>query len=142
MNDKVTYTLNYKATIGEYKGKGTLSIVDKLPYQIEESESNLGDGVYDSENKTITWTIDLGDIDTYTNGDKGINETKTIEVLYKNIDTLQNSMTNQVSARVDLPDVGGNVTKDATKETAINVYGDVNVKYLDKYTSEESRSKL
>ena len=137
VKDKVTYTLNYKATIGEYKGKGTLSIVDKLPYQIEESESNLGDGVYDSENKTITWTIDLGDIDTYTNGDKGINETKTIEVLYKNIDTLQNSMTNQVSARVDLPDVGGNVTKDATKETAINVYGDVNVKYLDKYTSEE-----
>ncbi len=142
VKDKVTYTIHYKATIGEYKGEATLSIVDKLPYKIDEEASDLSAGVYDEENKTITWTVNLGDIDTYTNGNKVVDETRTIEVLYKNIDTLENSMTNQVSTRIDLPAVGGNITKDASKDTLINVYGDVNVKYVDKYTSEEIETKV
>ena len=58
----MNYTINYQATIQDYIGNATVTIVDQLPYEIDESKANNiaeTGGVYSKENKTITWTINV-----------------------------------------------------------------------------------
>ena len=81
INQVVPYTIEYNASITEYKGNGTVTIVDYLPYEINEELSDIAGGTYNSEEKTITWTESITNIDTYTNGAKEINITK--EITYK-----------------------------------------------------------
>ena len=40
----------------------------------------IKNGTYNRENKTITWNIDIEEINTYEDGDKIIDETIEIEV--------------------------------------------------------------
>ena len=39
--EKVTYNLIYRGEIAQYIGNATVTIVDKLPYEIDEVKSNL-----------------------------------------------------------------------------------------------------
>ncbi len=59
VSDKTTsilYDISYKATLSNYMGDATITIVQKLPYPIVETNSDLDGGSYSATNKTITWT--------------------------------------------------------------------------------------
>ena len=93
IGEAIEYTIHYQATVEDYKGNATVTIVDQLPYEIDESKANTiaeSGGVYNPENKTITWTETIENIDTFTGGDKVINITKKISFVYKDIDVISN----------------------------------------------------
>ena len=64
----VTYNISYTSKVTNYIGKITVQIVDTLPAKIDpEAEgTDLKGGEYDG-NKTITWTKEIENIDTYAN---------------------------------------------------------------------------
>ena len=53
--DEIGYTINLKSEIADYIGEGKIKIVDTLPYEIDLEKSNIGEGIYNEETKTITW---------------------------------------------------------------------------------------
>ena len=137
INDTVTYSINYKARVKDYIGNATLTITDKLPYEINQDKSDIKNGTYNRENKTITWNIDIGEINTYEDGDKIIDETIEIEVLFENVDTLQDSFTNEAEGKLYLEAQDKTITDKDDHITTTNINGKVIVKYVDKYTNEE-----
>ena len=99
----IDYTINYKTTIKDYIGDAEIKIVDELPYEIDESKVyNLEGGIYNKENKTITWTEEITGIDTYTNGEKEIEITKEINFSYVNEDYSQKNIVNKVKGTINL----------------------------------------
>ena len=99
----IDYTVNYKTTLDTYKGKAIVTIVDELPYEIDESKTyDLDGGTYNKENKTITWIEEIGDIDTFVNGAKEIRITKEISLVYKDIDVRKANIENKVTGTINL----------------------------------------
>ena len=82
---EVTYNITYTVGVDSYQGKVTLQLVDYLPYAIDTDKSNLSDGTYNPDDKTITWTIEK-DIDTFTQGKYSETINKQITVVYKDQD--------------------------------------------------------
>ena len=139
-NDKVSYKITYEAKIDNYKGKVGVHIVDTLPYQIDTSNSSLDGGTYSRAENTITWDVDIGDINTYETGKnvtKTVKVVKNITVQYKNIDLSKDYMLNRVHSAIYLPADNKIEEDDDEKETEIDVDGTVVVKYVDKNTGEE-----
>ena len=116
VNQIIDYTINYKTTIETYIGKATITIVDELPYEIDEEKSNIGEGTYNKENKTITWTEEIGDIDTFVNGAEKIDITKEISLVYKDIDVTQKNIRNKVTGTIKLETPEKEETVEDTKE--------------------------
>ena len=113
----IGYKVNYKATIGDYKGKATITIVDELPYAIDESKTyDLAGGEYNKESKTITWTEEIGDIDTFVNGAYNVDITKEISLVYKDIDVTKESISNKAIGRIKLETPEKEEIKETTKE--------------------------
>ena len=79
---KVPYEIKYKAILEDYAGSATVTIVNELPYDIDESQSDLDGGVYDTKSRTITWTEEI-EHDSYL-GDSQIELTHNISIVYKN----------------------------------------------------------
>ena len=101
--ENIDYTINYKTTIKDYIGDAEVKIVDELPYEIDENKAyNLEGGVYNEENKTITWIEEISGIDTYTNGEKEIEITKKINFSYINEDYSQKNIVNNVIGTINL----------------------------------------
>ncbi len=94
----VTYDIDYHASIKNYIGKATIEIVDTLPANIDIDKSELADGRYDEQKRTITWTEQINNINTFVNGDYTKNITKQIKVVYENQDVTQN-LVNSVTGR-------------------------------------------
>ena len=139
-SDIVSYKITYTSEIKTYKGKATLTLVDNLPYEIDESQSDLDGGTYDKESKTITWTVDLGDIDTFESGEdvtKEISVEKNITIKYINIDTSKDKLTNNVVSTLNLVDQDKQIKDGDDFDTTVSMQGEVVVKYVDKYTNEE-----
>ena len=84
INSAFEYTLTYSATINDYVGTAKTTFVDELPYEIDESKSDLDGGVYDKSTKTITWEAVETEIDELN---RTISITKNIKVYYINIDS-------------------------------------------------------
>ncbi len=113
----IDYTINYKASIDDYIGNGTVTIVDYLPYEIDESkEYELAGGEYDKENKTITWTEEIGEIDAFTNGEYDVDITKEISLVYKDVDPTSEVVSNRVTGTVTLKTPKKEDTTETTKE--------------------------
>ena len=76
------YNITYDAAIKDYPGTAIVEIVDKLPYKIDESNSNLDNGIYDANAQTITWR-GLYDEDTQilTWDNENAGENEDVEVL-------------------------------------------------------------
>ncbi len=106
----IDYKITYKTTIKNYIGNGTITIVDELPYEIDEAKSNTAGGTYSKADKTITWTENLTNIDTFANGTKQVEITKDIELVYTNINTRLGKITNTSKGTLHLD------TPDTTKE--------------------------
>ncbi len=135
--DKVPYTITYVAVVDEYIGDATVTIVDKLPYQIDEEKSELADGKYDAKNKTITWVEKINGIDSYEGKNNIINIKKKINLVYKDIDVTQEEMENNVSATLDLLKTKTQYEDEDNAKTEIDVNGEVIVKYKDRVTNKE-----
>ena len=64
----VDYSIYYAANIKDYIGNIGTTITVKLPYPIDEENSELDGGTYDAQLKTITWTKTQA-YNTYTDGE-------------------------------------------------------------------------
>lgn len=128
VNDKFNYTITYNTTITDYIGNAVVTIVDTLPYEIDEANSNLNGGIYDAANKTITWVESIEDIDTNVYGDKDITITKEISVVYVGLEPTVREVTNKVVGTLKT-DLGETPTEDE-KDTAVKVYGTVTAHYV------------
>lgn len=123
----INYQIEYKADFTDLIGQGTVTIVDNLPYKIDESRSNLNGGVYNEANKTITWTENV-DVNSYNEKTKIY--TKNVEIMYKDIDVKKDTIVNKVSGKINID--GKEITTENTYNTLIEITGKIIVKYIDK----------
>ena len=127
IDSEFNYTIKYNVTINDYIGEATTTITDNLPYEIDETKSNLDGGIYNKENNTITWIIKTN-IDENNNT---IEFNKTIEVIYIDIDNpiVSNNVTGQT--------VFGNTTTNGNEDetTTIVDTGKVIAHYIEKETN-------
>ena len=115
-DETVYYEIKYEATIEDHVGSAKVTIVDKLPYEIIENESELAGGTYDAQARTITWEEDIANIDTYkANEAKKITLTKAISLKYDygNIDEIGANVRNEVEGKIELKE-GDEITKTDT----------------------------
>ena len=128
----VPYTITYKGKIKEYMGDAVVKIVDELPFKLDLSKSNITDGSYDDESKTITWIENLNNIDTHSNGDKEVEIKKEIKLAYKDLKISEDNLkvTNKVRAEINLKETNKKITENNTKEIPAEIGSKVTVKYV------------
>ena len=127
ITEPFSYNIKYSTTLKDHIGDAAITIVDVLPYEIDESKSNLNGGVYDAATKTITWNEFIDKIDTYKNVDSGkINIVKRITVVYLNIPNNIDKIVNKVNATIKVDKK--EITKEIEQETKIEK-GTIIVKY-------------
>ena len=102
-NGIVTYELKYNIEITDYIGNIDVEIVDTLPAVIKDIDKELDGGDYSLDNKTITWTEHIENINTFEcDGGKYQKEiTKTIKVRFDN-HNLTEDLVNIVNGNVKL----------------------------------------
>ncbi len=100
-NQEMSYTVTYTANVTDYIGNAEVTIVDTLPYAIDEGKSDLAGGTYDSASKTITWKENVSDINSYS-GAGTVSVTKTFKVVYIDLDMNQEKVTNNVKGNIKL----------------------------------------
>ena len=136
----INYKINYQTTIDNYVGNGKLIITDQLPYEIDLTKSSLNGGIYDQENKTITWEIEFNNIDTYENGSKVINFTKDISLVFIGIEGTTRNIENKVNGKLELADID----KDAIYDehlTKVEIKSQVIAKYQDENGQEIAKEE-
>ena len=127
-DDKVSYTLTYTGRITNYVGNAKVEIIDYLPFAIDESLSNLNGGLYNPANRTITWTEDLGRVNTYTDGPKDISLSKNIEVVFTEMNYNGTSFINRAQGKITLEETNQEQeTPEASKETETEFIKDITV---------------
>ena len=137
-NQEVPYTIHYESEIGEYIGDAVVTIVDELPYKIDEEKSDLDGGIYNEELQTITWKKELGHINTDTLGEAyKVDVTKNIVLVYKDLDVTESMITNKVKGTVELYDTEEKNTVETEENTQVEIEGTVIVKYVEKDTGKE-----
>ena len=129
-DSKVSYNIQYTATINDYIGDATLKIVDKLPYHIDEQASELANGIYSESDMTITWTIEIQGIDSYKNEKNTINIFKNIKLVYTDIDLKGNSITNKVTGMLHLKTPEKDYEKDGNETTKTDFTIDIPVEKI------------
>ena len=134
VSEEITYNISYKAEVSDYKGDAIVTIVDYLPYEIDEEKSNIAEGLYDATEKTITWEEKLNNIDTYTNGAKVIDIAKEISVVYKDLDIAEDSLTNNVVGTIKLTRTEDEDSKEDSDTVLVEIPGTVIAKYLEEGT--------
>ena len=134
---QVPYVISYNATIKDYIGSVEVEIIDTLEYKIDATNSNLNGGTYNDNAKTITWNITVPDINTYNNenNEQVINITKTISLLYKDVNDLDDVIANNVKGTLRIEGTTRESTDDAS--TTVSLPGHLVVRYVDKYTNQE-----
>lgn len=135
--EKINYIISYDTTLNDYMGDVKLKIVDYLPYEIDESKSNLDGGIYNQDAKTISWEVRMNNIDTYTNGAYDIKLSKNINLVYSNMEISARTLTNRVTATIDLYEIESTNTVEATITSKVEIPGKIIVKYIDKETGNE-----
>ena len=122
------YTIKYNSSIRDYIGNVSTKTIDYLPYEIDVEKSELDGGVYDSQNKTITW------IDDYTTDSiDEVNKEYIYNIKLVYIDRDSNIVTNRVKGTTIIDGVERTVESSiATRNNGI-----ITVKYIDIDTGEE-----
>ena len=134
IDSQFNYTIKYNVTINDYIGEATTTITDNLPYEIDETNSNLNGGIYDKENKTITWIIKSN----ITENNRTVTFNKEISVVYLNINDA--TVTNEVTGQT----VFGNTTTNGNEDetTTIVDTGKVITRYIEKDTNKELQPSI
>ena len=126
-DQEMPYTITYTANVDTYKGDAEVTIVDTLPYRIDESKSDLAGGTYNAEAKTITWKENITGIDSFASIKNQINITKEIKVVYKDLDVTQANVTNKVTGTINLKTPEKTDTTEVTKDIPTEYLKDVKV---------------
>ncbi len=137
VNQEVNYHIHYQANIKDYIGEVIVTITDTLPYPIDETKSNLAGGTYHEDTKTIIWTRNLGHINANVEEVYPVSIEKDITIYYKNIDTTEEKMTNNIKGKIEFIE---NETKNEVidnHETLIDIKGRIITKYIEKATGKE-----
>ena len=131
-NQEIPYSIKYSGKIDKYIGIAKITIIDKLPFEIDEAKSDIGDGIYDSVNKTITFIENINGIDTYKNGVKDVNIIRNIKVVYKDLKITPEAkdVNNQVSVNIDLKDTNKKIDENGGKKIPTDLTSKVIVKYI------------
>ena len=131
-NQEIPYSIKYSGKIDKYIGIAKVTIIDKLPFEIDEAKSDIGDGIYDSVNKTITFIENINGIDTYKNGVKDVNIIRNIKVVYKDLKITPEAkdVNNQVSVNIDLKDTNKKIDENGGKKIPTDLTSKVIVKYI------------
>ena len=132
VNQEIPYSIKYSGKIDKYIGTAKVTIIDKLPFEIDEAKSDIGDGIYDSVNKTITFIENINGIDTYKDGIKEVNVVRNIKVVYKNLRITPDAkdVNNQVSVNIDLKDTNKKIDENGGKKIPTDLTSKVIVKYI------------
>ena len=127
IDSEFNYTIKYNVTINDFIGEATTTITDNLPYEIDETKSNLDGGIYNKENKTITWIIKSN----ITENNRTVTFNKEISVVYLNINDA--TVTNEITGQT----VFGNTTTNGNEDetTTIVDTGKVIAHYIEKETN-------
>ena len=99
LDQEITYNIAYTAKISDYKGNAKVILVDKLPYAIDETRSDLAGGTYNAENNTITWEEPVENIQITETKEVTVN--KTIKVVYTGISKDVTSVKNTVTGHIE-----------------------------------------
>ena len=131
-NQEIPYSIKYSGKIDKYIGTAKVTIIDKLPFEIDEAKSDIGDGIYDSVNKTITFIENINGIDTYKDGIKEVNVIRNIKVVYKDLKITPEAkdVNNQVSVNIDLKDTNKKIDENGGKKIPTDLTSKVTVKYI------------
>ena len=131
-NQEIPYSIKYSGKIDKYIGTAKVTIIDKLPFEIDESKSDIGDGIYDSVNKTITFIENINGIDTYKDGVKDVNIIRNIKVVYKDLKITPEAkdVNNQVTVNIDLKDTNKKIDENGGKKIPTDLTSKVIVKYI------------
>ena len=133
----VNYTVNYEAVINNVRkdDKITVTIVDTLPAKIDinNKSTKLNGGVYDENNKTVTWikeiTVEEDFVKEYT-----VNEKVNYSVVYVDYADISasdnNKLINTVHGNVMVKNINTNGVEDST-EVEVNIQGKLTVKHVD-----------
>ena len=119
------YTLSYTGKIEKYLGKATLTLVDTIPYEIDEqlsSYSNNGQCIYNKDSLTITCTKEF----TINKENQEINTSFDLSLVFKNIN--QENVTNQVKSTLTY---GNEETTDEDETNTKVLKGTVKAIYVD-----------
>ena len=132
-NQVIPYTISYSANVDEYIGNGIVTIVDSLPAHIDTENSNIAGGTYNEDEKTITWTEEVNDINTYENGEKQVTITKQISLVYTDLDETENTVENNVTGKLKLntPEKEDTVTAEKEIDAEYQVDLTVNKVWVD-----------
>ena len=132
VNQEIPYSIKYSGKIDKYIGTAKVTIIDKLPFEIDEAKSDIGDGIYDSVNKTITFIENINGIDTYKNGVKDVNIIRNIRVVYKDLKITPDAkdVNNQVSVNIELKDTNKKIDENGGKKIPTDLTSKVIVKYI------------
>ena len=108
-NQEMSYTITYRANVLDYIGNAEVTIVDTLPYAIDESKSDLAGGAYDANARTITWKENVQNINSFANNSGtgiisigNVEVIKTFKVVYVGLDMNQEKVVNNVSGNIKL----------------------------------------
>ena len=110
---EISYKISYSATVKDYIGDVKISLVDKLPYPINEDASDLDGGSYDAETKTISWTMNKAH-NTYADGEE-ITIEHEIKVVYSGAQA-RDLLLDTVEGKIELEDKDNDAADSAETE--------------------------
>ena len=115
------YTLSYNGEIKDYKGIAKLTLVDYLPYELEDGSTYEG-CTYDKTNNTLTCVKEF-DI---TEENNKVEASFNLSLIFKNVDS--DKITNKVKSTLEY---GNNHNEDEDKTETEVFKGTVVARYLD-----------
>ena len=121
IDDTFNYTLTYKGEITDYEGTAKLTLVDRLPYELDDGSTYEG-CTYNAQDKTLTCEREF----TISENNTKVEASFALSLKFKNIDS--DKITNKVESKLEY----GKNTSEGKDETETEVFkGTVIVRYLD-----------
>jgi len=135
INEAFNYNIKYKTILDKYIGNAKILLVDKLPYPIDITKSNLSNGIYDENNLTITWIKEY-EVNTYENINNIIEFNINISLYYKELNQELDKVTNDISTKLYVDTINKPVESQDSAETKLEIKGTVISKYVDEFGNE------
>ena len=121
VNGVFNYTLTYKGEIKDYTGTAKLTLVDRLPYELDDNSTYEG-CTYNAQDKTLTCEREFA----ISENNAKVEASFDLSLKFKNIDS--DKITNKVESKLEY----GKNTSEGKDETETEVFkGTVIARYLD-----------
>ena len=121
IDDTFNYTLTYKGEITDYEGTAKLTLVDRLPYELDDGSTYEG-CTYNAQDKTLTCER----VFTISENNTKVEVSFALSLKFKNIDS--DKITNKVESKLEY----GKNTSEGKDETEAEVFkGTVIARYFD-----------